>query len=166
MSSFNELTYVEHSNGEVTPVKVSTMTGYNLIKGITQTEVHIDMTYTADVDLTYLEDTDDDDSENGDYITWSSIAMQSQANSGTSFIFEPNFFASAGEEVDDPEDLYHDYIVEGHEDEETDEETWSVVSRLSTEDDGSGYRCLACATSSNGGWMHCFECYQAHFHAR
>ena len=157
MAAYKEINYVEHDNGEVTPVKVTTHDLHNLVEGTVQIQVHIDMSADPVVDLTYMDDEtiasdEEDNDDNGDGSSW-----PSKVNSGTSFIFEESIFYDSG---DDGSNRYNDFYIqctESHDD--------SVVSRLTTEEDDMCLRCLECAGRGNGGWMHCLDCYHFHYRA-
>jgi hypothetical protein len=164
MSAFE---FISHSNGEVTPVKISSLIHYNDYNDFVYVAEHIDLTLEP-VDLTirsaaqrFFDESSEEDSEDEasglDSTDESSTDEPSQANSGTTHIFPAaHLFCDTDDDSDGPF-----YIMEPDYDSNADE--YSVVSRLSMEEDDTDHRCLTCATWSQGGWKHCAECYKVHY---
>jgi hypothetical protein len=180
MSSFKGLTYVKHENGEISPIKVSTVTGFDFATGKIKKYVEVNMTYSDVIDLTASDDSssesmgtiefDDIDMDDlsdlsdvsGDDLSVPSMNIASQANSGTSFVHgtRAHFFDPLLAAGDPWNNQFNDYLLR------YDQDTETVVSRMSSEEDSSSFRCLACAGQSRGGWRYCDECEKAHFRKR
>lgn len=171
MSAFE---FITHSNGEVTPVKISSLRHYNNYNDYAYLAEHIDLTLEP-VDLTrsaadrfFGDDSEEDSEDEGsgldsaDSTFWNkSLFIPSATNSGTTHIFPVALFYDSDDETHAGERYGAFYVMEPDYDSEADE--YSVVSRLSMEEDDTDLRCLTCATWSQGGWKHCAECYKAHY---